>query len=139
VAAALAAVLAPGAVAGAAPAAQSPPLAARLSACTADAGAGRSATFTGSMPRGPRGGRLAMRFVLLERTPLAAAERPVPTPPFETWVSSAAGAGGLVHDRTVRALHEPSDYRVEVRFRWYDARGQVARTAIRHSPACRPA
>jgi hypothetical protein len=79
-------------------------------------------------------------FVLLERTPPEEAGRPWELAPFRRWVNlgSPAPAAWSTTARCA-ALHEPSDYRVEVRFRWYDARGQLARTAIRHSPACRPA
>ena len=133
------ALLVPAAAAVAKDPAELPPLAADLRTCREDGPGARTATWAASMPRGSRGGRLALKFVLLERTPPEARDHRVPVASAERWVRSDPGVAGLVHERRVRALRDPSAYRMEVRFRWYDARGRLERTAVRHSRACAPA
>jgi CARDB len=122
--------------AGAAP--ERPPLQARLVACTTGPSAvARKATFTASMPAVARAARMAIRFDLLQRGPGDAAFARVALPAWGRWERSQPGRTGFIYTKTVRALHAPGAYRASVRFRWYDAGGQVVRRAHRRTPICR--
>jgi hypothetical protein len=126
------------ALATAAPAAAQsrPPLSARLAACGTGADpVQRFAVFTGSMPalRGTR--RMAMRFDLQERAGDAPVER-VSAPKLGRWNRSKPGVAGFVYTKRVTRLEQGRWYRALVRFRWYDARGRVQRTARRLTRFC---
>jgi hypothetical protein len=115
-----------------------PPLAARLTACTTGATAAeRAAAFTASMPavRGAR--RMAVRFDLRERIPQSAAFGAVRVPGLGIWHRSRRGRPGYVFTQRVQGLAAPGAYLAVVRFRWYDARGRVVRTARLQTRACR--
>jgi hypothetical protein len=60
----------------------------------------------------------------------------VKVPGFSAWVRSDRGVAGFVYDKRVEHLDAPSAYRVDVRFRWFDARGRVVKSARRTSAAC---
>jgi hypothetical protein len=113
-----------------------PKLAARLTSCTTgDDPSRRTAVFTGSMPRVRDAARLAMRFDLYERRP-GRGWRRLAVPNFGRWERSATGVAGFVFDKRVQRLDAPAQYRVTVRFRWYDADGDVLRHARRTSRRC---
>ncbi len=115
-----------------------PKLAATLAACeTGPDAAQRFAVFTGSMPamRGTR--RMAMRFDLEERgSDESAPATRVAAPKLSRWNRSQANVAGFVYTKRVRRLAEGRWYRAVVRFRWYDARGRVQRSAKRVTPFC---
>ena len=115
-----------------------PPLKASLAACSVGASDDqRFAVFTGSMPayRGTR--RMAMKFNLYIR-PIGAAEwLPVKAKGLGRWQRSEPGREGFVYTKRVEGLLQGNDYRVVVRFRWYQAPGLRRRDRIRRTPVCR--
>lgn len=115
-----------------------PPLKATLAACSIGATADqRFAVFTGSMPayRGTK--RMAMKFDLFIR-PLGAAEwLPVKGKGLSRWQRSAPGRDGFVYTKRVERLLQGNDYRVAVRFRWYQSSGPKRRDRVRRTPVCR--
>jgi CARDB len=128
------------AAAALAPPAQAKPpvLAARLTACAIGATAEeRSAAFTGSMPAVQGSRRMAIRFDLRERIPPSAGFTAVRVPGLGVWHRSRPGRAGLVFTQRVEGLAAPGSYRAVVRFRWYDARGTVVRSARRTTRTCR--
>lgn len=123
-----------------APAAQArpPALAARLTACAGGSTAAeRTAAFTGSMPALAGGRRMAIRFDLRQRIPPSPAYAAVRVPGLGLWHRSRPGRSGFVFTQRVEGLAAPGSYRAVVRFRWYDARGRVLRSARRTTEVCR--
>lgn len=142
IAAALAAALSPGAVAGAAgpakPAAKVP-LEARLTRCPVPGVAAKPVAFAASMPAlagSGTGARMAMRFELQQR----GGGRPwLPVtgiPSFDLWEQSQPGRPGFVVTKKVKGLPPGGAYRAVVRFRWLDDQGAVVRTAKRVTALC---
>lgn len=114
-----------------------PELAATVTQCTTGVlETDRSVDFTGSMPAVDKAVSMAMRFELYERPGDTGPYTRLKVPGFSTWNRSDRGVAGFVYDKRVERLAAPSAYRVEVRFRWLDARGKVVKTARRTSPAC---
>ena len=115
-----------------------PPLKATLAACSAGASEDqRFAVFTGSMPahRGTR--RMAMKFDLYIR-PIGAAEwLLVKGKGLSRWQRSDPGREGFVYTKRVERLLQGNDYRVAVRFRWYQEPGLKRRDRVRRTPVCR--
>ena len=115
-----------------------PPLKASLAACSAGADEDqRFAVFTGSMPayRGTR--RMAMKFDLFIR-PIGGAEwLPVKGRGLSRWQRSDPGREGFVYTKRVERLLQGNDYRVSVRFRWYQGTGPKRRDRVRRTPVCR--
>jgi hypothetical protein len=95
----------------------------------------RFAVFVGQMPalRGTR--RMWMRFDLFERTGSSVWQH-VTVPKFGSWQKSLPGKPGFIYEKRVDQLQAPADYRVQVRFRWYDAHGKLQRAARRMTPTC---
>jgi hypothetical protein len=117
--------------------AQAPRLAANLAACETGAEpAQRFAVFTGSMPAAKGTRRMAMRFDLEERGSDPASVQRVDAPKLGRWNRSKAGVAGFVYTKRVTRLAQGRWYRAVVRFRWYDARGRVQRSAKRVTPFC---
>jgi hypothetical protein len=115
-----------------------PPLKASLAACSVGATEDqRFAVFTGSMPayRGTR--RMAMKFDLFMRRTGAADWLPVKVRGLGRWQRSAPGREGFVYTKRVEHLLQGHDYRVAVRFRWYQAPGLKRRDRVRRTPVCR--
>jgi hypothetical protein len=104
----------------------------------ATGGAGRAATFRGSMPAAPaRGGRMSMRFTLFERGPAATAWTEVPdVDAMGAWDRASTGVGAFIVRKRVGGLEAGFSYRVAVKFRWADTEGVVQRTVRRVSRAC---
>jgi CARDB len=131
-------------VPGAAAHASSTPLSARLTACvTGPDPAGRSATFTASMPLLPGADRMWMRFDLQERTPASAVWTRLSVPKFGVWERSNPGVPGFIYTKRVDSLRAPAAYRAVVQFRWYSADRRLLRSARRvtricHEPDPRP-
>jgi CARDB len=115
-----------------------PPLKASLAACSAGATEDqRFAIFTGSMPayRGTR--RMAMKFDLFIR-PIGTADwLPVKVRGLGRWQRSDPGRAGFVYSKRVEHLLQGNEYRVAVRFRWYQAPGLERRDRVRRTPVCR--
>jgi CARDB len=128
----LAALLAPAAQAG------PPVLGARVTACTTgQRAAERTAAFTGSMPAVAGSRRMGMRFDLRQRIPPSAVYAGVRVRGLGVWHRSRRGRSGFVFTQRVQDLAAPGAYLAVVRFRWYDARGRVVRSARRQTRACR--
>jgi hypothetical protein len=129
-----------GGAAGAADTAQAPPLAARLTSCTSGpTPPDRVAVFTASMPTVPGAQQMAMRFVLLERRPGWALFRRVAAPKLGVWNRSRRDPSlpGYIVTKRVEGLAAPGAYRAIVRFRWFDAQGNLLRRARRVTRVCR--
>lgn len=115
-----------------------PPLKASLAACSTGAAADqRFAVFTGSMPayRGTR--RMAMKFDLYSRPVGGDTWAPVTVRGFGRWQRSDPGRAGFVYTKRVERLRQGHEYRVAVRFRWYQAPGLARRDRVRRTPVCR--
>jgi CARDB len=116
--------------------AQRPPLKASLAACsTGPAEDQRFAVFTGSMPayRGTK--RMAMRFDLFLRPDGADEWLPVRVRGLGRWQRSDPNRTGFVYTKRVERLLQGNDYRVSVRFRWYQS-GTPRRDRVRRTPVC---
>jgi hypothetical protein len=115
-----------------------PPLKATLAACSiGTTDDQRFAVFTGSMPayRGTR--RMAMKFDLFVR-PIGGVEwLAVKGKGLSRWQRSDPGREGFVYTKRVERLLQGSEYRVAVRFRWYQAPGLERRDRVRRTPVCR--
>lgn len=99
--------------------------------------ADRAAVFEGQMRRVAGASRMQMRFTLQARTPETGKWAALSAPGFGSWVSSASGTSRYVYTKRVENLLAPASYRVLLRFRWLDGRGDVIRRAKVYSPACR--
>lgn len=97
----------------------------------------RTAVFTGSMAQVKKSVTMAMRFELSERIGDAGPYAKLKLTGFSSWQRSEKNVAGFVYDKRVQQLEAPAAYRVTVRFRWYDARGRVVKTATRTSAPCR--
>ena len=114
-----------------------PPLKASLTSCAAGpAAADRHAVFTGSMPAQRGTARMAMRFDLLRRDEGAREYTRVKAAKLGRWERSEPGRAGFIWSKRVERLADGASYRARVRFRWFDAGGEVQRTAVRRTPAC---
>jgi len=112
------------------------PLKAKLTDChTGSQSADRFAVFVGQMPALQGTRRMWMRFDLYERTGSSAWQH-VSVPKFGTWQKSLPGKPGFIYEKRVDQLQAPADYRVQVRFRWYDAHAKLQRTARRTTHTC---
>lgn len=115
-----------------------PPLKATLAACSVGATDDqRFAVFTGSMPayRGTR--RMAMKFDLFMRPIGATSWLQVKSKGLSRWQRSGPGREGFVYTKRVERLLQGNEYRVTVRFRWYQAPGLKRRDRVRRTPICR--
>jgi hypothetical protein len=108
------------------------PVAVRLVECSRE---DRTATFHARMRRGEDGGRMAMRFALLEKR-LGGFAR-VRAPGLGRWRRSKPGVGAFGYRQTVRGLQAGSVYRMLVDYRWIGADGEVRARARRRSAPCR--
>jgi hypothetical protein len=132
-AAAVAAATAPAAVAQ-----QRPPLQARLVTCTTGATAAtRAATFTASMPAIVGTSRMWVRFDLLQRMDADGEFERVRVPSWGRWQRSDRGRTAFIYTKKVQGLRAPGAYRARVSFRWYDAGGDLLRSARRTTRTCR--
>jgi hypothetical protein len=127
--------LAAPAVAGA----QTPPLRAKVTACTTGPlPTDRSATFTGSMPivKGTR--RMWMRFDLLVHGGSTPGFVAMKVPGLGVWQKSALGhPSGFVFAQRVQGLVAPGSYKAVVRFRWYGKGGKLLRSTSRETAVCK--
>ena len=96
----------------------------------------RLVEFRGAMRQVPRSETMAMRFGLQERLGDRDFKK-VRAPGLSVWRKSRSGVKRFVHRQEVLALAEGAEYRARVRFRWYDADGNVVKRAVRRSASCR--
>lgn len=114
-----------------------PPLRADTSTCrTGVTPAERFVVFTGSMPARRGTARMAMKFELQIREPADRGFRTVKAPSFGRWERSQTGRRGFIYSKRVDGLSAPASYRAVVRYRWYDAAGEVIASATRTAPQC---
>jgi len=114
-----------------------PPAFVGVAECSTGASAeDRFAEFRGGMRQVAGGETMGMRFALQEKMGDREFE-PVRAPGLRVWHRSRPGVKRFVYRQQVLELAEGSDYRVRVRFRWYDAEGEVVREVSRRSAACR--
>jgi len=112
------------------------PLKAKLTDChTGLQAADRFAVFVGQMPALQGTRRMWMRFDLYERN-VGGTWRHLTVPKFGTWQKSLPGKPGFIYEKRVDQLQAPADYRVQVRFRWYDKSGKLQRAARRTTHTC---
>ncbi len=119
--------------------AQTPPLRAKLTACTSGPLAtDRAASFTGSMPAIKGAKRMWMRFDLLVHAGSASGFAPLKAPGLGVWQKSAPGrAAGFVFTQRVQGLAAPGAYKAMVRFRWYGKAGKLLRALSRETAVCK--
>jgi hypothetical protein len=122
-------------LAPAAGAAARPP--AKASLLTCERGDEPAGTFEGEMHTVPSANRMQMRFKLQVRTPERDRWTGITAPGFGSWVTSAAGTGRYVYTKRVEGMVGPGSYRVQIRFRWLDAAGDIVATARSYSRRCR--
>src|SRR5687768_4954262 len=114
-----------------------PPLKASLAACSVGAEEDqRFAVFTGSMPAYRGTTRMAMRFDLFIRPTGAREWLPVKGKGLSRWQRSDPGREGFVYTKRVERLLQGNEYRVTVRFRWYQS-GAKRSDRVRRTPVCR--
>src|SRR4051812_39944718 len=119
-------------------AADPPALRAKLVSCQTGAlAADRFAVYTGSMPAMPGAVRMEMRFDLLQRHAGTLGYARVPLPKWGQWERTERRAiAGFIFTKRVEQLAAPATYRALVRFRWFDAGGDLVRSARRESGPC---
>jgi len=129
------------AIAAALPASAQPPVfnlpvRAKLTDCHVGAQpADRFAVFVGQMPALQGTKRMWMRFDLYERNP-SGTWRHLTVPKFGTWQKSLPSKPGFIYEKRVDGLMAPADYRAQIRFRWYDAKGKLQRSARKTTRTC---
>jgi hypothetical protein len=116
-------------------AAARPPAKALLVDC--ERGAEPAGTFEGEMRTMPGASRMQMRFKLQVRTPQRDRWTALAAPGFGSWVTSDAGTSRYVYTKRVENMVGPGSYRVQIRFRWLDAAGDVVATARAYTRRCR--
>jgi hypothetical protein len=94
-----------------------------------------SAIFQARMQALPASDRLLMRFDLQVREPGDTDWSPVSTEP-NGWIRSAPGVSQLIWHKRFEALTGPASYRARVRYRWYDADGELIASDERRTPIC---
>jgi CARDB protein len=95
----------------------------------------RVATYQAWMDAVPGSVRMALRFRLVARYP-GHRPQPVADSKLRVWHHSHRGVTRYGYRQTVKELAAAGAYRTVVRYRWYDASGQVIRRAKRVSEAC---
>lgn len=109
----------------------------KLASCEQGKGSeGGSAKFVGRMRALSSGGRMSMRFTLLERLGDGEFTR-VSAPGLEVWRKSRPGTPRFRYAQTVAALMNGGSYRALVDFRWHGQAGQTVRSTRRSSEVCR--
>jgi hypothetical protein len=86
--------------------------------------------------------KLAVKFDLLERTPVTASPTPVRADGLGVWITPTNPTLGQLPgdvwrlNKTVLNLDAPAAYRFRVTFRWTGALGKVLGTAVRYTRTC---
>ena len=104
----------------------------------------RFATFKATIRSVSGTAHMAVRFKLLARTAGSGSgpgsgsgsSQSVAGSKFAVWHRSHSGVARYVYSQTVKRLKPGTAYRMRVKFRWYDADGNVIKQATRVSPAC---
>jgi hypothetical protein len=95
----------------------------------------RVATYRARMKAIPGSVRMAMRFELVEHRSGHQPEQ-IRDKKLNAWHRSHKGVVKYSYAQTIRQLSPGGSYRARVRFRWYDADGNVIKQARRASAAC---
>jgi CARDB protein len=110
---------------------------AKLLACQqAPAQGDRFMTVQGAMRNRRGAARMGIRFDLLQKLPGLQLQA-VQAPGLGVWNVSAPGRSSYRYTKRIENLAAPANYRVIVRFRWYNAKGAVIAHARRVTRACR--
>jgi hypothetical protein len=96
----------------------------------------RRAVYRGAMRRLKGSDRMALRFVLQEKSGNGRFKK-LQAPGLGRWRKSRTGVRRFAYRQRVLALGEGSAYRTVVQYRWYSKSGAVNRRATRHSAACK--
>lgn len=96
----------------------------------------RRATFKSWMHSVPGSVRMAVRFRLVSQAPGRSAERVEGPAELNVWHRSHFGVTRYVYSQTVKRLEQGTSYRMVVRYRWYDANGEIVKRAKRTSHDC---
>jgi archaellum component FlaF (FlaF/FlaG flagellin family) len=113
------------------------PASVHLKSCTTgDRPSERKATFKSWMHSIPGSARMAVRFKLLSRTTGRSAQRVEGPQALNTWHRSHTGVTRYVYSQTIKKLEQGTSYRMVVRYRWYDANGEIIKRAKRTSHEC---
>jgi len=118
---------------------QKPKLAATLLTCSSGVTPlERSLTVLGSMPATGATNRMWMRFELYHKVPGSGTTfKRVKLPAWNPWIKSDPKVSGLVFERKVDSLMSPANYRVTVRFRWYNNARKRIKSKTKTSKVCR--
>jgi archaellum component FlaF (FlaF/FlaG flagellin family) len=113
------------------------PASVHLKSCTTgDRPSERSATFKSWMHSVSGTARMAVRFKLVSQATGRSAERVEGPEELSTWHRSHVGVTRYVYSQTIKRLQQGTSYKVVVRFRWYDANGEIIKRAKRTSHEC---
>ncbi|HKP89305.1 MAG TPA: CARDB domain-containing protein [Thermoleophilaceae bacterium] len=96
----------------------------------------RQATFKAWMHEVSGTKRMAVRFELVAQKPGRSAQRVEGLDALETWHRSRKGVTRYAYSQTVKRLARGTSYRMVVRYRWYDADGDIIKRAKRTSAEC---
>jgi hypothetical protein len=96
----------------------------------------RKATFKAWMHTVPGARRMAVRFKLVAQKPGRSAQRVEGLDALDVWHRSDKGVTRYTYTQTVKKLASGTAYRMVVRFRWYDANGEIVKRAKRTSDEC---
>ena len=80
--------------------------------------------------------RMAVHFDLIVERPGSSPGEPLQNPQLDTWHRSHTGVTRYEYAQTVRHLSRGASYRMRVKFRWYDADGNVIKRTKHLSSAC---
>jgi hypothetical protein len=113
------------------------PAAVHLKRCTTGAKPSeRKATFKAWMHEVPGTARMAVHFKLVSHTSSQSAARVEGPDELDVWHRSHSGVTRYVYSQTVKKLAQGTSYRMIVRYRWYDANGEIIKRAKRTSDEC---
>jgi hypothetical protein len=113
------------------------PAAVHVKRCTTGAKPSeRKATFKAWMHSVPGTARMAVRFKLVSQETGRSAERVEGPDALKVWHRSHTGVTRYAYSQTVKKLAQGTSYRMIVRYRWYDASGEVIKRAKRTSDEC---
>ena len=114
----------------------SSPAAVHLKACKTGADpSDRVATYRARMRSIPGATHMGMRFELVERYD-GDPPRQVRNKKLNEWHHSRSGVVHFGYSQTIKQLTPGGSYRARVRFRWYDADGNVIKRGTRLSASC---
>jgi archaellum component FlaF (FlaF/FlaG flagellin family) len=113
------------------------PAAVHLKRCTTGSKPSeRRATFKSWMHAVPGTARMAVRFKLVAQASGRSAQGVEGPAALNVWHRSHLGVTRYVYSQTVKRLEQGTSYRMVVRYRWYDANGEIVKRAKRTSDEC---